>query len=287
MKVGDPRTGIRRVEVSNSACVPPNTRWVTVNTDNLSGRGDIALYNVEIVDPDAPVIILLHGAHASHWSWMYSGGLHQAYAALKSSHGIANDFVLVMPSDGLRGDATGYLPLASGNYERWIVCDVPAAVDRVVACVSANSRIYLAGISMGGYGALRLAAKYPRMFAGISCHSPVVSLSALGVLRDVDGPESPIGQVDGEDADILNWMARSSGGPLPSIRIDCGTSDRLIESIRGFHRTLAELGVPHEYSEFAGGHDWDYWARRIGDSLRFFDRIEKNLGAAATSAAIG
>ncbi len=281
MRMEELRTGTRRVEASNCAYTPLNHKWLTVNTEHLRGRGDIALYNVNVSGSDVPLIILLHGAHASHWSWMYSGGVHQTYGALKDSHAVS-DFVLVMPSDGLSGDATGYLPLTDGNYERWIVCDVVETVMQVVPCVGRNSRIYLGGISMGGYAALRLGAKFPGMFAAISCHSPVVALSALDAFGYVDRPDKPKGLIDAEDADIVNWIARSAH-QLPPIQIDCGKSDPLIDSIREFHRALVELRVAHDYAEFPGGHDWSYWARHVGDSLLLFDRIEKRLAAMAAA----
>jgi len=267
--------GIRRVEVSNEAHISQNHMWLTVSTEHLRGRGDVALYNVEVARPGTPIVILLHGAHASYWSWIYSGGIHETYVSLKKSHGIA-DFVLVMPSDGLRADGTGYLPLASGDYERWIVSDVVEAVCRTLPFVNAKSRIYLAGISLGGYGALRLGAKYSGMISGISSHSPIVSLAALDPL--IDGPQKRDVGVDIEDADILNWIKRA-GENLPLIRFDCGKSDTLITSIRAFHDTLSMLGVVHKYDEYPGGHDWSYWSPRAVDSLLFFDQIEKSLRA--------
>lgn len=267
--------GIRRIEVSNEAYMSRNHMWLTVSTDHLRGRGDIALYNVNIAKPGTPVVLLLHGAHASYWSWIYSGGVHETYESLKSSHGIA-DFVLVMPSDGLRADGTGYLPLNSGDYERWIVGDVIEAVCRTLPLVNGKSRIYLAGISLGGYGALRLGSKYAEMFSGVSSHSPVVSLSALDPLTD--GPHNKNLGVDVEEADILNWI-KHAGEDLPSIRFDCGKSDQLITSVRAFHDSLDMLGVAHRYEEHPGGHDWDYWSARGIDSFLFFDQIEKSIRA--------
>ena len=54
------------------------------------------------------------------------------------------------------------------------------------------------------------------------------------------------------------------------MRFDCGTEDSLLEANRELHFCLQAAGVPHEYSEFPGGHTWDYWERHLEDSLRFF-----------------
>ena len=57
---------------------------------------------------------------------------------------------------------------------------------------------------------------------------------------------------------------------LPAIRLDCGTDDTYcLEGSRSFHQHLDRLGIEHEYEEFPGGHNWDYWDPRIQDALKF------------------
>src|SRR5262249_3311417 len=56
---------------------------------------------------------------------------------------------------------------------------------------------------------------------------------------------------------------------LPALRIDCGTEDSLLEHNRRFHAHLETLGIPHQYAEFPGGHDWAYWDSHIRDTLSF------------------
>jgi S-formylglutathione hydrolase FrmB len=60
---------------------------------------------------------------------------------------------------------------------------------------------------------------------------------------------------------------------LPAIRIDCGTEDRLLEHNRQFHAHLEQLDIPHEYAEFPGAHDWNYWDLHVRETLRFHLRI--------------
>lgn len=79
--------------------------------------------------------------------------------------------VLAMPSDGLWDQGSGYVPHATQDFERWIVEEVPAATQRAVPETSEVSPLCLAGLSMGGFGALRLGAKYPGRFRAVSAHS--------------------------------------------------------------------------------------------------------------------
>ena len=79
--------------------------------------------------------------------------------------------VLAMPSDGLWGDGSGYIEHRTEprrNYERYIVEEVPACAAEVVSALGPGSPMFIAGLSMGGFGALRLAAKYPDRFRGIA-----------------------------------------------------------------------------------------------------------------------
>ena len=73
-----------------------------------------------------PLVILLHGVYGSAWSWPLNGGAHLTVARLIEAEEIA-PVALAMPSDGLWGDGSGYVPHADADYERWIVDEVPAA----------------------------------------------------------------------------------------------------------------------------------------------------------------
>jgi len=59
---------------------------------------------------------------------------------------------------------------------------------------------------------------------------------------------------------------------IPPLRFDCGKGDALIEGNRLLHTQLLELGVPHEYEEFDGAHEWPYWQKHLESTLRFFDQ---------------
>ena len=62
---------------------------------------------------------------------------------------------------------------------------------------------------------------------------------------------------------------------LPAIRIDCGLSDGLLEFNRSFHQHLTELGIPHEYEEFPGDHNWDFWDTHVQKAIKFHAQVLK------------
>ncbi|MEL7162141.1 MAG: alpha/beta hydrolase-fold protein, partial [Bacteroidota bacterium] len=165
----------RTTELSDPRFEAPNRRTLTVHSTNLRGRGDICLYVPEAPGENLPLVILLHGVYGSAWVWNLKGG------ASATTHRLIETeetppVVVAMPSDGLWEDGSGYLPHHARDFEAWIVEDVIAAVRENIVGVGEASPVFIAGLSMGGYGALRLGAKYPEVFAGFSGHSSITKL---------------------------------------------------------------------------------------------------------------
>ena len=293
----------RTLEVSDERFEFDGLRFVTVKSPSLGQRADLTLF----VPPQAqgrgqvPVVILLHGIYGSHWAWALKGGAHRTAARMITA-GELPPMVLAMPSDGLWGDGSGYVPHvregealrlsmavlhdevepigASGggpgtnrapDFERWIVEEVPAAVHRVATCTSPDSPLFIAGLSMGGFGALRLGAKYPGRFRAVSGHSSATRAEQLqGAVEEGVSSYSPAE----EDRSVLAAM-RQHRAELPPVRFDCGTEDFLLKANRELHAELDAAGIPHLYQEFPGGHDWPYWETHLADSLTFFGSVLK------------
>lgn len=251
--------------LSDEVAGHPGLRLLTLYSRALGRRGDVSLY---VPHPaggrELPLLVLLHGVYGSHWNWWVLGGL-PIIAAEMIASGEIEPMAIAMPSDGLWGDGSGYLRHKSFDAEAWIVEDIPACIHALLPQVRV-SRLALAGLSMGGYGALRLGAKHADRVAAISAHSAVTSLSdlkpfVLGAIdKDLGGGR--------RDADLLYWM-RKHRGHLPPIRFDCGTEDSLLASNRALHAALTKAGVSHQYEEFPGAHDWTYWQTHVRRTLRF------------------
>lgn len=257
-------SAFRSLEVS--AATDEGLRFVTVRSPAIGHRADITLF----VPPEArdlediPIVLLLHGAYASHWAWALSGGAHRTAASMIGS-GDLPPVVLAMPSDGLWGDGSGYLKHPTADYERWIVDDVPAAVREIVPAASARSPLCIAGLSIGGFGALRLAGRHRSRFRAACGHSSVTALEDLRWFC--------VDQFDGcgdgpSDHSVLAALTAGEGA-LPPIRFDCGIDDALLPENRELHRALLAAGIEHEYEERPGGHDWNYWSTALPGSLQF------------------
>jgi putative tributyrin esterase len=267
----------RTIEVSDAQFESNRLRFMTVKTSNLNGRGDICVFVPEDVSADeqVPVVILLHGVYGSAWSWAYNGGAHlQAHDMMKRKE--IPPMVIAMPSDGLWGDGSAYLPHDGYDFEKWIVEDVVTAISEKVPMVGEHSPLFIAGLSMGGFGALRIGAKYGSRFSAFSGHSSITSVNQMELF--VEENLSHYRQSNKLEEDVLKIM-QANRENLSPFRFDCGISDLLIEYNRQLHQQLKTAGIPHVYEEFAGDHQWSYWKAHIGKSFQFFARQLKQVTA--------
>lgn len=219
-----------------------------------------------------PVFYLLHGLSDDYTAWQRRTSL-ERYAE-------GMPLIIVMP-DGGRGWYTnareGYA------YETAIVRDLVGLVDQIYHTDPRREARVVGGLSMGGYGAVKLALGRPDLFCSAVSHSGALTMAhqagdpTVARVRElvrIFGPD-PRGGPD----DLFTLAARVDRALLPALRIDCGTEDFLLDANRDFHAHLEELGVPHEYAELPGGHTWDYWDRHVRDALVFHARA---LGLSAS-----
>jgi putative tributyrin esterase len=273
------RISFASVELSDPRFERDGLRMISVRSGALGRRADICFWAppLSASSTTLPLLILLHGSGGSAWSWALNGGAHLTAARLIDTGEIA-PVALAMPSDGLWGLGSGYVPHADADYERWVVDEVAAAAALADDRVGDSSPLTIAGLSMGGFGALRLGAKYPDRFRGISAHSAVTT---LGRLAEATGDRlDALPSFAQPDGTVLHWL-EVNAGRLPPLRFDCGNDDPLLAGNRGLHAALEARGIEHQYEEFAGGHDWPYWRLHLADSLRFLDAAATRAPGAA------
>jgi S-formylglutathione hydrolase FrmB len=146
---------------------------------------------------------------------------------------------------------------------------------RSFPCADRQSSLFITGLSMGGYGALRLGAKYAGMFRGISAHSAITRVEEMS---DFVMEPFPFDQLTSHETDLMGWL-EGNRNKLPPLRFDCGTSDPLLEGNRRLHSELQVRAIPHEYVEFDRGHNWLYWREHFASSLLFFEGILRRADA--------
>jgi enterochelin esterase-like enzyme len=262
----------RTIEKSNPEFESNHLSFITVKSKNLKGRGDICLFVPPLEGlKDIPLVILLHGVYGSAWAWSQKGGVHLSAWEMIQKKELA-PMAIAMPSDGLWGDGSGYLPHSDYDFEKWIVEDVVNAVIESVEAVSGKSDLFISGLSMGGFGALRLGIKYSDKFRAVSAHSSITELEQMSLF--VEESLKDYEQANRQEESVLE-MALNKKQHLPKLRFDCGTEDLLINYNRFLHDQFNKAQIDHEYEEFSGGHEWSYWQEHIKDSLLFFNKFIK------------
>lgn len=260
----------RTLEMSDPALTPDGLHFLTVKSPALGQRADILLFvpRQAAARKHVPLVLLLHGVYGSHWAWAFKGDAHRTTQRLVDD-GALPPLVLAMPSDGLWGDGSGYVAHRQQDFERWIIDEVPAAARQACAACSESSPLLLAGLSMGGFAALRLAGKHAHRVLAAAGHSSLTAVTQLDALiaeTRADWSTTPA------DTSVIEAL-RGAAGPLPALRLDCGLDDPYLNANRQLHAQMLDTGIVHEYAEHDGGHDWAYWKRHLEDTLRFFGRV--------------
>jgi S-formylglutathione hydrolase FrmB len=218
-----------------------------------------------------PVLYLLHGFSGHYSDWVTRTNLAD-YAA---------DYrMLVVTPEGNDGWYTDSAGAAADKYESYILQELIPDVDRRFRTIQTRYARGIAGLSMGGYGALKFGLKYPDHFAFAGSVSGAVEtaswteddLKNLKTIRDsVFGVFGPVGSETRKRNDILEitrglTAARVAG--LPYIYLDCGTEDFLVDMNQRFAALLREKKIPHEYRELPGNHNWEYWDQQVREVLK-------------------
>jgi putative tributyrin esterase len=225
-------------------------------------QGQIGMEGKSADDGDWPVLYLLHGMSDDHTIWQRRTSI-ERYV---SEYGMA----VVMPSTQL----AWYTDMAVGQkWWTYISQELPAIVHSFFPNITTKrEKTFAAGLSMGGYGALKCGLRAPQTFGAVAslsggvdvatiCENPITHQDTT-LWQDIFGPGD---KVRGGDNDLFAVAERlaASGATMPAIYMWCGSEDFLIEHNRRMRDHLTSLGVTFTYEESPGDHQWKYWDEKI------------------------
>jgi putative tributyrin esterase len=209
-----------------------------------------------------PTLYLLHGRSDDDTAWLRQTSIERYVAPL----GLA----VVMPQVhlSLYADETHGL-----RFWTFLSAELPAIVNSFFNLSRNREDTFVAGLSMGGYGALKWALRQPDRFAAAASLSGALDMAdperarqqpqlmdrVFGDQRVKDSPNDLLW--------LLDQIRRTV--PLPRLYVCCGTEDHLIGSNRKFLHAAASAGIPVAVDLGEGRHDWVYWDRKIQDVLRW------------------
>jgi S-formylglutathione hydrolase FrmB len=228
-----------------------------------------------------PILYFLHGLGENEEILLSSGGMN-LIGDLRG-RGMLGDFVIVTPDGG----RSFYVNSRDGHarYEDFFVRELIPFIESHYRVRAERRYRGISGVSMGGYGALRLSLRFPGLFGSVSAHSAalVEKLPSTKLSTSQQMALSQIlGSAFGTPPDRAFWgrnnpftLVRESLG-LHGLQIyfDCGTEDEFgfNAGAQAFHDLLVSRGIPHEFHLYSGGHNWGYVVQHFAASLQFHSR---------------
>ena len=219
---------------------------------------------------DFAVVYLLHGAYGNYLNWIKKVPALQTYADLYK--------ILIVCPDGLNSWYFDSPIDSTYKFETHISTEVPAYIDANYKTKKDRKYRAIAGLSMGGHGALFIAFRHAETFGACGSMSGALNVEAI-----TDGYDVPkrlgdpqINKAFYHDFSVLTALEKYPKDSL-AIIIDCGLQDFIIGMSTATHEKMMKLKIPHDYIERPGKHDWFYWANAVQYQLLFFKNyFEKN-----------
>ena len=210
-----------------------------------------------------PVLYLLHGLHGSFENW---SDLTQIV-----SYSARHQLIIVMPE----GESGWYTDGCHDwdKYESYFINEIVPTVETHLRTIKGRSGRAVAGLSMGGYGAIKFALKFPKMFAFAGSVSGAFEVTQWDERSIEWGEYGPFvqrifgaaGNSIRSDNDLHKLVAalhETEVGDLPYMYFDCGIDDGFLAANERLSEIFSTKRIDHEFQALEGGHDWEYWNER-------------------------
>lgn len=238
--------------------VPSPAKVTVVVPQKYLEKDDTCRYNV---------VYLLHG----------HGGDYKNYAAKMRLDSLSDRYNVIFVCPDGHNSWYWDSPVNPGmQMESYIVDDLVGEVDRQYRTVADRKGRSIAGLSMGGHGAMWLAMRHKDLFSRAGSMSGGLDIAQFKGAWDT-------GRWLGSEADEMTWRDHSvmtlvddlKPGELDVI-VMCGSDDAFAGVNEEFHRRLMQRGVKHSYIMTDGNHSWRYWTLSLPVILDFFDKVDDN-----------
>ncbi len=220
------------------------------------------------VDEVKGVIYLLHGMKGNSSSWFnYTAALRYARE---------NNLILISPTAHNSFYADNF---AGERYFTYLTEELPQKLSKMFNIPTTREKTFIAGLSMGGFGAMLLGLSRPDLYAACASFSGAVGLGqneikeedafAKRFLAPILGPEFKFRE-DLELSILAKKVSTLKEGEKPKILCTCGTEDYLYKTNVMFKDYMKTLPLDFTFMQWTGTHDWDFWDRSLAIAIDFF-----------------
>ena len=231
-------------------------------------------------DKKYPVLYFLHGLGENEQALMRSGGW-GLIEDLQREHKVG-DFLMVAPE----GRGSFFINSADGHdlYSDFLIAEFLPFIETHYRIIRNRKSRGVTGLSMGGFGAMRLAFAHPELFGSVSAQSPALITETPaqlnGDLRNAEPLTQLLASVFGNPIDFAHWkqnnpfvLARKNEVQIKTqaIYINCGDQDEYGFAVGAsqMHKQLLNEGVRHEFHLYPGRHSADYFLSYLGETIQF------------------
>lgn len=254
-----------------------STAFAEIDTVGIYSKAMAKSFNCVVITPAGysknavpfPVVYLLHGANGNFSNFVTRVPDMQQLAD-------ENKVIIVCP-DGSKGSWYFDSPVdLKIRYETYISKEVPEYIDAHYATIKDRQHRAIAGLSMGGHGAIFIALRHPETFAACGSMSGAFDIPLIPQSYGIDKilGERPQSDSVYQQLAVINLLDNFPKDSL-AIIIDCGAQDFISYMSKAVHDKLTKLNMPHDYTERPGRHDWNYWGTALRYQLLFFREFFK------------
>lgn len=219
-----------------------------------------------------PVLYLLHGLSDNENTWIRNTSIER--------HLWQSNFICVTPNVG----RSFYADMVHGyKYWTFITEELPFMIQSTFSISCKREDTFVAGLSMGGYGAFKIALNYPERIRAAASFSGCLDLAAH-VTNPVSLPKYDFELVFGKNVkidktenDLIYMLEKNANrSNMPSLYQSCGTEDFLYQDNKKFKNVAETNKYELYYEEEPATHEWGYWDRQINKAIAYFKKI-RNL----------
>ena len=228
---------------------------------------DSPLYHEPPAPPDK-ILYLLHGLSDDVTAWVRNTRI--------CSYAEERGYIVIMPEV----QRSFYSDMKYGSdYFTYVSEELPQICEEMFNIKHVRERTFVAGLSMGGYGAVKCGLSRPDFYAACAGFSGALDVNVVKVANE-GGWYNEMNAVFGEGGEIpdnadlfklADKMAKLPKNEQARILVTCGDEDFLIEANRKFDRHVRDLPVDYEYREWAGVHNWKFWEECLPVAFGFFE----------------
>lgn len=258
-----------------------------VVTDSLYSNilGCYRKYNVCLPDaysknPDKvyPVLYLLHGSGGDNDSWVKLGHVNEVLDYLVAG-GECEPMIVIMPTahNDTQKAKRGYFNYPDWKYEDYFFDELMPCVEKRYRIKAEKSSRAVAGLSMGGGGAVSYAQKHPELFCAVYAMSAFVRVSESRPITDDMTNKVNLMRISARENDCVTFVENASDDIKAQLKtvswfVDCGDDDFLFDVNMEFVLRMKEAGIPLQLRVREGGHKWEYWRTALHICLPYLSR---------------